>query len=187
MLSKGKLVAQGPMLFFPSLPVPCQVCECIVSENMLSKGELEAQQMAAQELRSTLRDFIADYREHGAVERGVRLRNAPLVREASRKWSGAEDRPTYEVVTPHDVVLPSEGMEKGVRNSRNVPSRAPSTSSLQDLEPASPQTPSGQSGAPTWLSRQPSLPRKRHSAFLSRRLSTAETEFWFHSDSLTPS
>ncbi|GJP34418.1 hypothetical protein CLOM_g18864 [Closterium sp. NIES-68] len=91
----------------------CQVCETIVAQNMLTPAQLASQRVSTLALRSALREFICDYRQHGPVSRAVYTGNVALLRSTSRRWS-ASFAASAAADSPFSVLLPR-------RTVRHVP------------------------------------------------------------------
>ncbi|CAI5491555.1 unnamed protein product [Closterium sp. Naga37s-1] len=83
----------------------CQVCDAVVSHSMLTLPQLASQRRSTLSLRSALREFISDYRQHGPVSRAVYTGNVALLRSTSRRWSASFAASTA-AASPFSVLLP---------------------------------------------------------------------------------
>ncbi|CAI5988632.1 unnamed protein product [Closterium sp. NIES-64] len=91
----------------------CQVCDAVVAHSMLTPPQLASQRRSTLSLRSALREFISDYRQHGPVSRAVYTGNVALLRSTSRRWSASFAASTA-AASPFSVLLPR-------RTVRHVP------------------------------------------------------------------
>ncbi|CAI5473041.1 unnamed protein product [Closterium sp. Yama58-4] len=137
----------------------CQVCDAVVSHSMLTPPQLASQRRSTLSLRSALREFISDYRQHGPVSRAVYTGNVALLRSTSRRWSASFAASTA-AASPFSVLLPRRTVRHvpPSPSGRGAGERAPSFAATQD----DPQDPYAQSN------RDPSFTSEEEEDDLSR-------------------